>query len=65
VTIELMPVGWDDRINDLRVYDSRKKRIIKRHGTVPAQVKLSDAASGEWIYVTARLLQSATQAFLA
>lgn len=52
LTILLTPVGWDDQIREISVYDSRKKKMIRRNGIVPSHLKISDAVSGQWIYVT-------------
>ncbi|WP_156940275.1 hypothetical protein [Paenibacillus forsythiae] len=52
LTIQLTPVGWDDQIRAISVYDSRKKKMIRRNGNVPSHVKISDAVSGQWVYVT-------------
>lgn len=52
LTIQLTPVGWDDQVREISVYDSRKKKMIWRNGIVPSHLKISDAVSGQWIYVT-------------
>lgn len=51
IAVELMPVGRDDQISGLYVFDSRKKKIFQHEGIVPPRVKISGAVSGEWIYL--------------